>query len=646
MSQLNLPGMDNDVQVVPAADQPEPVVWIERLVVVDRRQPDTTIRREVSFRRGLNIIRTEQRQPGERNTVGHDVGKTLLTRLIRYLLGEKYFGTKSVRDRLQMLLPEAYIIGRVFIAGESWIVARPISSAGSKSWAIRGDRWEDILEDSDGFAKYEGFVDRLSHATVAQFADLSLEHAGHEARWVDLLSWLARDQKCAFRSITAWRHIETESGTAPLHSEDANLLIRMAMDLLDTEEKRLIAQHRTLLEKKAGLRADRDHSHHRLDGIHAHLSGHLDLQDPSSSGSLFVDAAKQTIRTKREQLEALLGDFQDATVLTQHEQALLNATEESATVRAQIDEKRNLITLKRAEIGQRESATDQEYLEQFGRMTCGHPACYFKPENRPDGVADPERENRIRELQQEIEQLNAEIAEIEPERERIAQVLESAKADFFAARKEQRRNIRGALQSIGRCDYQQEQLDEYQRCWETRDSQDDRLRTMETTIKDSNSAQAKARDSFQKRKGSLSEYFDLSARALMNAGDCGKIEVDGRGLWAKIGTEKAGTGEASSSGIVLSLDVACMIASICGIGHLPRLHIHDSPREADKELEAYHQLFEFIVSIESLFGDQPPAFQYIVTTTTQPPVKLAKEPYVRGTLHARDDDGLLLKCRF
>jgi len=96
MSQLNLPGMDNDVQLVPASDRPEPVVWIERLVVVDRRHPATTVRREVSFRRGLNVIRTEQRQPGERNTVGHDVGKTLLTRLIRYLLGRRRSKARQV----------------------------------------------------------------------------------------------------------------------------------------------------------------------------------------------------------------------------------------------------------------------------------------------------------------------------------------------------------------------------------------------------------------------------------------------------------------------------------------------------------------------------------------------------------------------
>ena len=74
--------------------------------------------------------------------------------------------------------------------------------------------------------------------------------------------------------------------------------------------------------------------------------------------------------------------------------------------------------------------------------------------------------------------------------------------------------------------------------------------------------------------------------------------------------------------------------------------MHDSPREADMEAAMYYRLLLFATELESVFSSQPPSFQYIVTTTTQPPAELAKEPYVCATLHARDNDGLLLKCRF
>lgn len=47
-----------------------------------------------------------------------------------------------------------------------------------------------------------------------------------------------------------------------------------------------------------------------------------------------------------------------------------------------------------------------------------------------------------------------------------------------------------------------------------------------------------------------------------------------------------------------------------------------------------------------MFGPRPPTFQYIVTTTTQPPPEVAGDPYTRLVLDRREDDGLLLRLRF
>lgn len=41
--------------------------------------------------------------------------------------------------------------------------------------------------------------------------------------------------------------------------------------------------------------------------------------------------------------------------------------------------------------------------------------------------------------------------------------------------------------------------------------------------------------------------------------------------------------------------------------------------------------------------NREPSFQYIVTTTTPPPRALAADPFVRLTLDARNEEGLLLK---
>jgi hypothetical protein len=120
-----------------------------------------------------------------------------------------------------------------------------------------------------------------------------------------------------------------------------------------------------------------------------------------------------------------------------------------------------------------------------------------------------------------------------------------------------------------------------------------------------------------------------------------------RGLHLQFGDQDSSLGEAlATSESVLSLDLACLGASISGLGFLPRFTIHDSPREADLEPHIYARLFRFLKALEDSFGNNQPSFQYIVTTTTPPPSAMSGEPFVRLTLDGRRNDGLLLRRRF
>ena len=67
-------------------------------------------------------------------------------------------------------------------------------------------------------------------------------------------------------------------------------------------------------------------------------------------------------------------------------------------------------------------------------------------------------------------------------------------------------------------------------------------------------------------------------------------------------------------------DLAALLLTIEGRSHLPAFLLHDSPREADLGLSYYHKLFLFVRKLEAI-ADEPP-FQYIVTTTTEPPKNL------------------------
>ena len=75
----------------PVDDRTEPGLWVRRLIIISDRTADVEPIREVELRRGLNIIAPATPEERVNGVLGHNVGKTLLTRLIRYCLGEQNF---------------------------------------------------------------------------------------------------------------------------------------------------------------------------------------------------------------------------------------------------------------------------------------------------------------------------------------------------------------------------------------------------------------------------------------------------------------------------------------------------------------------------------------------------------------------------
>jgi len=115
----------------------------------------------------------------------------------------------------------------------------------------------------------------------------------------------------------------------------------------------------------------------------------------------------------------------------------------------------------------------------------------------------------------------------------------------------------------------------------------------------------------------LEVHFDAIVRALAGEDSEGRVQLTGNGLELRI----LWGGDRSTAAIeslkVLAFDLAILCFSIEGQTKLPAFLIHDSPREADLGLSAYHRLFHLARHLEEL--DDPPLFQYIITTTTRPP---------------------------
>jgi len=103
-------------------------------------------------------------------------------------------------------------------------------------------------------------------------------------------------------------------------------------------------------------------------------------------------------------------------------------------------------------------------------------------------------------------------------------------------------------------------------------------------------------------------------------------------------------GEAINTLMILLADVTAMIARVDGIGHMPALLVHDSPREADLGQHIYWNLLRLAADLATrLSTDNNAAFQYIVTTTTSPPPDMRNDAFVVLPLDASDPDKLLFQ---
>src|SRR5690242_4639716 len=128
-AQMRLPGIDPPHQVRPDVQRAAPAFWVRHLRVLrELASGDEHIVRDVSLRRGLNIIWAPSQSAGLENALfqdgvaGHTAGKSTFCRLIRHVLGDRGFASESIRRRIRLKLPTAWVAADVVINDVTWIV--------------------------------------------------------------------------------------------------------------------------------------------------------------------------------------------------------------------------------------------------------------------------------------------------------------------------------------------------------------------------------------------------------------------------------------------------------------------------------------------------------------------------------------------
>lgn len=285
--------------VQPSPQRTEPLVWFREVrILTELSQKEGVERRRIVLHRGLNILWAAPEDPDTEQGLyrdglaGHASGKTLFCRLLRHLLGEFPFGTKAQRDGIASNFAKLWAVASVRVNSVSWVVGRPLASAGS-DFAIQAETIEEVLAGeppTNGFDEYKKAV-----AAITSKADEL--HPGEG--WRHLLPWLSRDQEARFSSLAQWRESGLSEGDSPqTKAVERHLLMRAILGLLDLKEPKLrVAIERAQANLEAGIT--------RLGRLESELKGKLGLAHEGAREVLGKDAPTE-VDALQSRLESIL----------------------------------------------------------------------------------------------------------------------------------------------------------------------------------------------------------------------------------------------------------------------------------------------------------------------------------------------------
>ena len=249
--------VNSPVSLKPASGRREPVVWVKTLAIYkDWPLTKDNQLRTLHLHKGLNILWAKAGAPNPDNPArpskisGHATGKTTFCRLVRYVLGDRNYGTQRAREAFQSKFSSGWVLAEVMIAGELWLVGRPLGRIGHHPFAIKGQSLEWLTHQehrpATGFDEYEKAINT---AVLHDCGSRTLATAGTDLRWDLVLQWLSRDQENRFADLLTWRSKASESDAEELAQPDKQNLIRIILGFVTAEEQELIRKHAAASEQ-------------------------------------------------------------------------------------------------------------------------------------------------------------------------------------------------------------------------------------------------------------------------------------------------------------------------------------------------------------------------------------------------------------
>lgn len=636
-----------DLDVRPANGTAGPRLWVRRLAVW--REPGGELIRDITLRPGLNIVWSPDGADSSPSgpadgAMGHGGGKTLFCRLLRYCLGEDRFAPEDQRERIGAALLNGIVGAEVVLDGTCWAVVRPLGVR-RRHMAVPNGSLEELAAGEGVSTGLAPFLDGIEQAILTtELAQLIPGHRQERRSWPIALAWLMRDQECRFDHVLDWRSSASDSDSPArgLNNTEKLDALRAFLQAITPEEHSKRAEIAQLDESRRMLEQEVEHRWWEIERTRTRLIAALGLAgDALTDGPMAVDMLRKSAQTRLAAAAHLPAEDAASEIET--------ARKDYEAARAEVDKLNQRISGLDAQISEIPRIISQISAEipglSYSQQEAESPICPICEVPIDRALVEgcglsrklPDLETcrqRWTKRQQDLTDENGRLTSAKDERTRIQQQLAVARqqAERFLNRLrslEKARDAReGAWYSARRL------VDDVSRFAELIDQQDTaarQLREITATIETGRERVAAFRDKQARVFGRLSEKFDSVIRRLVGPEAQGRIALTGNGLELTVEMGGDRSTAAIDSLKVLAFDLSALCLSIEGVTRVPAFLVHDSPREADLGLTLYHRLFHLARWLEGI-GEQP-LFQYVVTTTTRPPLDLTKEPWIRLTLH-------------
>jgi hypothetical protein len=636
----------------------QPRLWVETMWLVESREP-LAFTRTIDLHAGLNIVWAKESAANEGSgltSAGHGVGKTSLCLLLRYVLGDDAPAIATLRSKAAGGFPKGGVAAKVHVDGAVWLVFRPYG-AYSQPMAAQGGALNQLLQGAAA-NDFDGYSYALEQFSIGRLAARSLPGTNQPLEWRHLLAWCIREQRTRFDGFYHWR--EGEGLGFKRSRRDPPLLVGSVLGLVDLELDRLLRDIEAKQKQVEQCKERIPELERALTFALVHADRQLRLRVKSvedepvfmtlvgESVESRVHAALQAAELEECRLERDVEQAEDVLAEEQLRLHELNKARELAELEVGIA--KSLVDANQADF---ERLTNERDRLEGLKGRCDHGnvefnACQHIQERKSAVNMTWYRDGRqakstAPELAERLEAREREFDGAAKATSEQAQRISEKKAEL------RRLRVRVATSETSRASLKQSwnelQVQHKQRAQggDTAELVEERkrLQEFEAALNALRAAEVSRRSQQSSRVAAIKALTAAVSTRLLGAAGHARF-VPGHEVRP---FEVARGGEAYQVLEVLLGDIVCLLDSaISDESNHPGFLVHDCPREADMSERLYREFFLAAVeAAEQLGKDGAVPFQFIVTTTSAPPLELQRGGTVVLELKPGVDESLLFR---